>query len=261
MPAIRSRLPDARSNKPFGMVLGMDWISLDVDGAGHNGDVPDDGPLVPAVPLSPSGGRQPPAGDANARTISAYDQYAQRYIDQTTREVTGAAKEWLDRAVAGVQRGARILELGSASGRDAAYLRDLGYQVRCTDATPAFVAALRARGIAASQLNAITDDLPGDLDVVLADAVLLHFTRREFTAVTAKVRRALRPGGRFAFTVKLGDGEDWSSARLGAPRFFCYWREPRVRVVLSAAGFPGADIRKARGRAGDKDWLHVVAAT
>jgi SAM-dependent methyltransferase len=206
---------------------------------------------------SPKG--QPAAGGANARTISAYDQHAQRYIDRTAREVAGASKDWLDRALAGVACDARILELGSASGRDAAYLQGLGYRVRCTDATPAFVAALRSRGIAASALNAITDDLPDGLDVVLANAVLLHFTRPEFAAVADKVRRALRPGGRFACTLKLGDGQEWSSDKLDAPRFFCYWREQRLRDALGAAGFTDIDIREAPGRAGDKDWLHVLA--
>jgi SAM-dependent methyltransferase len=206
------------------------------------------------------GDGQPATGSANARTIGAYDQHAQRYIDQSPADVAGAVKEWLNRALAGVPHDARILELGSAYGRDAAYLQSLGYQVRCTDATPAFIAALRSRGITASPLNAITDDLPADLDVVLANAVLLHFTRAEFASVAGKVRRALRPGGRFAFTVKLGDGQEWTSDKLGAPRFFCYWREPQLRGVLGTAGFAGLDIREAPGRAGDKDWLHVAAA-
>lgn len=205
------------------------------------------------------GSRTAPAGDANAQTISAYDLHVQRYIDGTPHEVSGAVKEWLDRALAGLPHDARILELGSGFGRDAAYLRRLGYQVRCTDAAPAFVEALRARGIPASTLNAVTDDLPGDLDLVLANAVLLHFTRAEFAGVAAKAHRALRPGGRLAFTLKAGDGEEWSSDKLGAPRFFCYWRAPRVRAVLTAAGFSGSDVREARTGRGDRDWLHVVA--
>lgn len=197
--------------------------------------------------------------DANAQTIGSYDQHAQRFIDGTPHEVSGAFKEWLDRALAEMPRDARILELGSGFGRDAAYLQGLGYQVRCTDATPAFVRELRSRGFTASALNAITDDLPGKLDVLLANAVLLHFTRVEFATVLAKARRALRPGGRFAFTLKAGDGEGWSTEKLGAPRFFCYWREAQVRDAAVAAGFAGLDIREVPRHTSGTDWLHVVA--
>ena len=198
--------------------------------------------------------------DANARTLGSYDEHVRRFIDGTPHEVTGPHKEWLDRALAGLPRSARILELGSGFGRDAAYLERLGYQVRCTDATPAFVTELRSRGFTASALNAITDDLPGELDMLLASAVLLHFTRAEFAAVLAKARRALRQGGRFAFTLKAGDGEEWSTEKLGAPRFFCYWREPRVRDAVAAAGFAGSDIREVPRGTGSMDWLYVVAA-
>lgn len=219
--------------------------------------MPNNGP-PPAFPSLPGNG-PPVAGDANARTIAAYGRHAQQYIDRTPHQVSGVVKEWLDRAVCGLPRDARLLELGSGFGRDAAYLLSLGYQVRCTDATPAFVEALRARGTPASPLNALTDALPVDLDLVLANAVLLHFSPDEFAEVAAKAHRALRPGGRLAFTLKAGDGEEWSSDKLGAPRFFRYWRAPQVRAVLAAAGFAGPDVREVRAGAGDREWLHAVA--
>jgi hypothetical protein len=126
---------------------------------------------------------------------------------------------------------------------------------------PAFVAEVRARGIDAGPLNAITDELPGGLDVLLANSVLLHFTREQFGDVAAKARWALRPGGRFAFIVALGDGQEWSNGKMDAPRFFCYLREPQLRDVLSAAGFVGIDIRRAPGPGGKLDQLQVVTAT
>jgi len=44
-------------------------------------------------------------------------------------------------------------------------------------------------------------------------------------------RRAV-DGGVVAFTVKEGDGAEWSTAKLGLPRHFAYWREPAVRDPL-----------------------------
>ncbi len=196
---------------------------------------------------------------SNARTIDSYGRRTQEYIDGTPHEVSGTVKEWLDRAVAGVLRDARILELGSAFGRDAAYLASLGYRVECTDATPAFVDVLRATGLGARVLNAITDELPRNVDVVLANAVLLHYTRDEAADVIGKVYGSLKPGGTFAFTLKLGEGEEWTEAKLGAPRFFCYWTQPEIRGVLTAVGFADVTIWTSRHRVGGSEWLLVIA--
>jgi SAM-dependent methyltransferase len=196
---------------------------------------------------------------ANARTIEAYNAHVAEYVAGSPASVSGAVREWLGRAVDGVPHGARLLELGSAAGRDAAYLNGLGYRVECTDATPAFVDLLRSKGIEAGTLNAITDPLPQGLDVVLADAVLLHFTRAETERVAAKVHDALRPGGRFALVLKRGAGEAWTNDKLGAPRFFCYWTADSIRGVLTAAGFADVDIRENHSARTGTDWLHIVA--
>ena len=117
---------------------------------------------------------------------------------------------------------------------------------------------MQQKGFDAKVLNAITDELPQGLDFVLANAVLLHFTRDEATQVIGKVYGALNTNGKFAFTLKQGEGEGWSEEKLGAPRFFCYWTEPQIREVLESTGFGDVEI------GGDKatvnaTWLQIVA--
>lgn len=48
--------------------------------------------------------------------------------------------------------------------------------------------------------------------------------------------RATRPDGVLALTLKEGDGEAWSEAKLSSPRWFVYWREGPLRGPLSDAG-------------------------
>lgn len=196
--------------------------------------------------------------ETNNKTIESYNAHIQEYIDGTPHVASGVVKDWLDDSLADVPKDARILELGSAFGRDALYLSGLGYTVECTDATPAFVDLLRSKGFNAKVLNAITDELPQGLDFVLANAVLLHFTRDEASQVIEKVYGALEPNGTFAFTLKQGESEGWSEEKLGAPRFFCYWAEPQIREVLESTGFGDVEI------SGDKAttnaaWLQIVA--
>ncbi len=196
--------------------------------------------------------------ETNNRTVESYNAHIQEYIDGTPHEVSGVVKDWLDGSLADVPKDARILEFGSAFGRDAEYLAGLGYTVECTDATPAFVDLLQQKGFDAKVLNAITDELPQGLDFVLANAVLLHFTRDEASQVIKKVFDALNTNGRFAFTLLQSTKDNTWDNRLGAPRFFCYWTEPQIREVLESAGFCGVEI------SGDKEtanatWLRIVA--
>jgi SAM-dependent methyltransferase len=194
----------------------------------------------------------------NSRTIETYNGHVQEYIDGTPHEVSGTVKEWIDRTFASVSKQAHVFELGSAFGRDAAYLQNQGYHIECSDATPAFVDLLRQKGFDAQSLNAISDELPQRMDVVLANAVLLHFTREEATKVINKVYNALNDGGTFAFTLKQGDGEEWSEDKLGAPRFFTYWTDEQIREILATTGFQDVSIW------GDREterstWLQIIA--
>lgn len=196
--------------------------------------------------------------EANNRTVESYNAHIQEYIDGTPHEVLGVVKDWLDGSLADVPKDARILEFGSAFGRDAKYLAGLGYTVECTDATPAFVDLLQQKGFDAKVLNAITDELPQGLDFVLANAVLLHFNRDEAVLVIKKVFDSLNTNGKFAFTLIQGEGEGWSEKKLGAPRFFCYWTEPQIRDVLESTGFGDVEISGDKAAA-NATWLQIVA--
>lgn len=196
---------------------------------------------------------------SNCVTLRSYEAFAAAYVQGTSHTLIPPAKEWIDTALGGLDRGARILEIGSAFGRDAAYMASLGYDVECSDAAESFIRELGARGFKARKLNILTDDIGKDYDLIIANAVLLHFTCTEFALAAEKVRRALADNGLFAFTMKAGEGEEWSNEKLGAPRYFCYWRSNVLRRELDAAGF---DVRSldevATGRA-HSEWLYVVA--
>lgn len=197
--------------------------------------------------------------ETNTTTLQSYEGHIQEYIDGTPQTVDGVVQEWLDAAVAGLPKNAKILEFGSAFGRDASYLQSLGYSVECTDATEGFVDLLQQKGFSARKLNAITDDINGSYALVLANAVLLHFTRDETADVLQKVLRALNPGGKFAFTLKQGEGEKWTENKLNAPRYFCYWTQEHISQLLTESGYSDVKVE------GDREtknftWLHIIAS-
>ena len=196
----------------------------------------------------------------NQKTLLTYENRYQAYIENTVPEVSGGLKAWLDEALEGLPFDAKIMEIGSGDGRDASYIEGLGYDVECTDAAQAFVNVLLDKGFNAHLHNAILDPIIGSFDLIFANAVLVHFTREETILVTSKVQTALKPRGRFAFSLKKGRGERWTTDKIDAPRFYQFWTRKRVEQLLKNTGFSYWTIGEdSSGRGGSDEWLQVIA--
>jgi SAM-dependent methyltransferase len=187
-------------------------------------------------------------------TLRAYETAAQRYADRTGGPGP-ASCAFLDRFADTVRSG-RVLEIGSGTGMDATYLEGRGLNVSRTDAALAFVEMMRAAGHEARVLDIRADDLGGPWDAVLALAVLLHLDRAQFADALHRIREAVVDGGVFAFTLKEGDGDAWSEAKLDLPRHFTYWREASLRPVLAQTGWDVISIDYVDGL---EPWLFVMA--
>ncbi len=199
---------------------------------------------------------QRPAGDPVDLTLATYETKAADYAARN-RGPYPAVIAFLDRLAELTGPGC-VLELGSGPGRDADHLETRGVSVIRTDATEAFLAMMRAAGHEAQHLDIRHDDFGGPYDAVLADAVLLHLPEDQLSGVLRRLRGAVRGGGLLAFTLKEGDGAKWTRDKLGAPRYFVYWREPALRDVLAAAGWKVQWLEHTRGPA--DDWLQVIAS-
>ena len=190
---------------------------------------------------------------ANRRTVLAYERAAAVYRSQVSPTPNDEVAALLDHLATLVPAGT-VLELGSGPGIDARELERRGLTVRRTDATVGFVDLLHADGYPADVLDALTDDYGGPYDAVLADAVLVHFSPQQCEAVFAKAAAVATV---LALTVKEGDGELWTSAKLGIPRWFSFWREGPLRASLGRAGWQVVELRHWVGRS--DDWMYVVA--
>ena len=106
-----------------------------------------------------------------------------------------------------------VLELAAGHGRDALYFAEQGFRVVATDFSAVAVDQIRraaqAHGVAA-QVSAIVHDLrePLPLECGAVDAVFAHMalcmalSTKEIHAIVNEVRRVLRPGGTFIYTVR-----------------------------------------------------------
>ena len=82
---------------------------------------------------------QTPRSDTNALTLAVYEAQAEQYATLTESSGPIAHRTFL-RRLARIAPPGEVLEVGSAQGRDAAYLEQHGRRVHRTDGAAAFVA-------------------------------------------------------------------------------------------------------------------------
>ena len=153
--------------------------------------------------------------EANQKTLDTYNQGVQNYLDGTPQHMSDFHKEYIDYILQDISTSATILKIGSAFGRDAEYLLSQGYSVDLTDASIGFVDFLKTKGYNAELLDIIHERPVKDYDLILASAVFLHFTNDDFTKAITNVKSAFKDQGRFAFSLKNGQGEMWSDEKMG----------------------------------------------
>ena len=196
---------------------------------------------------------EPPARTI-ARTLAAYERAADVYA-RDFRPPPPDYLDFLDDFVDWVGPDAEVLEIGSGTGHDADLLEAEGLQVWRSDAAPAFVRAMRARGLPARTLNVLSDELDGPWDGIYANAVLLHLSPDELAAALERMAAAVAPGGALAFTLQEGDGASWDT-RLGPPRHFTYWREEPLLELIAASPWDLVSVERASGGGGE--WLRCL---
>ncbi|MFD9129141.1 class I SAM-dependent methyltransferase [Kitasatospora sp. NPDC059571] len=136
-----------------------------------------------------------------------YTEHPEMYGEQPSEPAVRAA---------GVFRaaGAReVLELGAGHGRDALYFAREGFTVLAADFSPVgleqLCTAAAAQGTAErvrTVVHDVREPLPltdGSVDAVYAHMLLcMALSTAEIRALVADVRRVLRPGGTFVYTVR-----------------------------------------------------------
>jgi SAM-dependent methyltransferase len=192
----------------------------------------------------------------NRTTVAGYDVCAESYAAETDHAPTPDHVEALERFVAAVGPGGRVLEIASGPGWDADRLEAVGLRVRRTDLSEGFIAFQRERGRAVDRLDLITGDLGGPWDGVVALYVIQHVGRELVDGVIARIAQALRPGGTLLMSFQEGEGERTSVETSGAYQVV-RWSESDMTACLSRHGLAVGWRSTFDGREGV--WITVIA--
>ncbi len=197
----------------------------------------------------------PDGASVDPETIAFYQARTPHYVLKFGQAHSYQLDPFLDH----LPPGARVLELGCGGGRDAARIAARGFNVDATDATPAMVAKANERWAVGARVMAF-DQLEAEAayNGVWAHASLLHCPRTALPDVLARIDRALKPGGWFFASYKLGETEGRDS--LG--RFYNFpsaeWLEAQYAAI---PGWQIVDIQRYLAGGFDnveRDWIDVT---
>lgn len=187
-------------------------------------------------------------------TMKYYEEGASHFFASTVSvDMTSLYTPFLAR----VPAGGRILDAGCGSGRDAKAFAELGYQVDAFDASPALAKLASDHCGFPVRVHSFAEvDQEEEYDGIWACASLLHVPVLQIPEALERLWAALKPGGTFYCSFKLGVGE-----RVQEGRSFTDADEPTLRGWLSPLGraeltlvWTTADNRPGR----TEQWLNAI---
>lgn len=170
-----------------------------------------------------------PASARDQATLDFYEKEASAYV----LSGDGGPSPWLGDFVRDLPAGARIMELGCGSGRDAEAFFARGFDVDATDGSPAMAAKAAER--LRRPVKVMCFDEISDVDAydgIWANASLLHVPRAQLAMVLSLVRIALKPGGLFFANYKAGG----RAGRDGLGRYYNYPNKDELLMHYARSG-------------------------
>ena len=165
---------------------------------------------------------------ADAETLGVYREKAGDYAKMVSGE---GSNRHLDRFLALLPAGGKVLDLGCGVGNASAAMKKAGFQVDAWDASPEMAAIAGDRfGLDVEIRTFDTLDAEATYDGVYANFSLLHSPKSEMPGHISRIAQALKPGGILHIGLKTGEGE----RRDGLGRFYAYYSEAEISGLLAA---------------------------
>ena len=157
-----------------------------------------------------------------------------------------------------LQPGARVLDFGCGSGRDAKHFLEAGFAVDAVDGSPELcriaseLTGLPVRCMRFEELSA-----QSIYDGIWACSSILHVPSRQLLALLAKMAAALKPGGVVYTSFKLGEFEGVRNGRYFSdftPESFARLLD-KVPALREEEHWISGDARPGRE---EEKWLNLI---
>lgn len=171
----------------------------------------------------------------------------------------------LDQLVGLLPQDAEILDLGCGPGLEAKYLTNKGFKVLGIDFSEKMIKIARQNvpGVNFKVLD-IRDvkTLDKTFDAIIAQAVLLHFTKKEIPKILSDIKSKLKPNGFLMVGLKnvnkdgVGKKEEIITENdygYDYQRFFSFFKMPEIKKHLTDSGF-----KIVYGYTSRDGWIYVI---
>ena len=197
----------------------------------------------------------PTSGEPIAQTIAYYDENAREFASSTASVEFSAMQQKFESLFF---PGAKILDFGCGSGRDAKHFLDAGFDVTATDGSLE-LCKLAEQLIGIPVRNELFQDL-SEIEVydgIWACSSILHLPKPALADVLAKMTAALKPNGVIYTSFKYGLFEGLRNGRyftdFTESEFQAFLKQiPQLRIEES---WTTADVRPGRE---DEQWLNLL---
>lgn len=187
-------------------------------------------------------GRDRRASDIKRAVADAYDHIAEGFLAKLNEQPSDRFRPYLERTLDGLDRDARVLDLGCGAG--VPFTRWLAGRARvlAVDISRGqlALATRNAPGAAFVQADMATLQLrPASFDAITALYSIIHVPREEQQALLDRMRTWLKPGGRL---LAVFGGSDWEGSEddwlgLGATMHWSHFAAEAYTPMLERAGF------------------------
>lgn len=191
----------------------------------------------------------------NKKTLEVYERCAAIYLDNTNKHdnldmvKAKKKKEKLERFIkdsfSSLPIGSKILEIGSADGGNALYLKSLGYDVTASDVSDIFLEKIKNQGLRTIKFDCLEDEFKEKYNGIFCWRVFVHFSCDDVMNLLEKVYESLEDNGIFIFNAMNRETHDVDSEwvdfegeyHMGEKRFYNYFRKEKLDDLISKTNF------------------------
>ncbi len=172
------------------------------------------------------------------KTTETYTVLGNKYL----KDISNATPPELIDFIKLFPKGSKILEVGTAGGRDAKIFTDAGMDVTGIDIVDDFLSKAKKDVPSANFIQMDVRDmnfLDNSFEGIYANAVLLHLEKKEVPPVLDKFYILLKPKGKLHIRLKEGEGEKEIVEKLSQnhSRFFSFFGKEEIEELLEKSGF------------------------